>query len=126
MRKAQKSTLNRRTLAGRAEHGTTATNRSGPGLGGAKSSESHQTDPQRASTRLGPESNAGRTLDAGSNARPISPFLIDSPLRLEIAAIPTKQRPAHISNRYSNSHFWTDCPPSVLSAIYSQRTSLLE
>jgi hypothetical protein len=30
----------------------------------------------------------------------IEPFLIDSALRLEIAAIDTKQRPAHVSNRY--------------------------
>jgi hypothetical protein len=36
----------------------------------------------------------------------ISEFLIDSALQLEIAAIHTKQREGHVSNRYSNTHFW--------------------
>ena len=34
-----------------------------------------------------------------ATALPNSPFLIDSALRLEIALISTKQRPAHVSNR---------------------------
>jgi hypothetical protein len=32
-------------------------------------------------------------------------FLIDSAVRLEIAAIDTKQRSAHVSNRNSNGYF---------------------
>jgi hypothetical protein len=64
--------------------------------------------PLRAPSTLRDKTTSREQCQTDGFSRKIPPFLIDSAARLEIAATPTKQRTDHISNRYSNSHFFAD------------------
>ena len=64
--------------------------------------------PLRAPSTLRDKTTSREQCQTDGFSRKIPPFLIDSAPRLEIAATPTKQRTNHISNRYSNSHFFAD------------------